>query len=61
MMAWIRLPVEVRCGGCGALLAAGQPVLALRIGAMTRRLYRGECCAGPAPAEPQEREPGVEG
>jgi hypothetical protein len=49
MTQWVRLPIDVRCGRCGLLVAAQRPVQMMTMPGLKRRFYRGECCAGPAP------------
>jgi hypothetical protein len=51
MTYWVRLAIDLRCGRCGRLVAAQQPVQVIRVASMTRHLFRGQCCAGVAPVE----------
>lgn len=60
MTEWVRLGVDVRCGKCGVTVPAQKPVKVIAVATVRRRMYRGECCEGPAPLEltqPVERTP----
>ena len=49
MKTWKRLPIEVRCGRCGATIYKEQPVLVLELAPLQRPLYRCPECDGPVP------------
>ncbi len=52
MRHWDRARWPVTCGRCSRVIPAGDPVLGLRIGTMTRALHRCVDCEGPAPELP---------
>jgi hypothetical protein len=53
MTTWMRAPVGVtsRCGGCGAIVPEGAPLLRITIARLPRALRRCEACAGAAPPD----------
>jgi len=60
MKRWTRARIARRCGRCGALVAAGDPILELAIASVRSVLLRCVACEGPAPADlpaPAERTP----
>ncbi len=51
MIEWTRATKDERCGYCGARVPYGEPIQAIQIQTMKRRLLRGQCCAGEAPPD----------
>lgn len=52
---WERVTYREKCGRCGALLKAGDPMLLIAFVGMKRALIRCEQCEGPAPPDLPER------
>lgn len=51
MTTWERLNATRFCGGCGATIDRDAPVLVIAVEGLSRRLVRGQCCAGECPIE----------
>lgn len=51
MRQWTRAAIDRYCGGCGALMAPGQPLLIITLPGVQRKRYRCVACEGPAPPD----------
>lgn len=49
MRAWGFVRYLEHCGGCGQTIPAGSAAQEINLHGVTRKRYRGECCAGNAP------------
>jgi hypothetical protein len=51
LRTWIFLRHAEHCGLCHALIPLGSAAHEISLHGVTRKKYRGECCAGPAPPQ----------